>query len=113
MLFHVDDFLSSGDENFQEDIIVKLRQMFTFGKVARNKFTFTGLQIIQNEKQEIFVDQFDYADKMNIYQYKNQSLWKILERDENRLIRKTTGQLSWLASQTQPDPAFDALNIYV
>ena len=37
----------------------------------------------------------------------------MLEKDENRLIRKSTGQLSWLASQTRPDLAFDALNLSV
>ena len=113
MLFHVDDFLSCGDKIFNDDIMVKIRSIFTFGKISQNNFIFTGLQIVQNDKKEIFVNQFDYADKMQIFQYQNQSLWKLLEYEENRMIRKTTGQLSWLASQTRPDLAFDALNLSV
>ena len=37
----------------------------------------------------------------------------ILDRKENRFVRKTTGQLSWLSSQTRPDLAFDALNLSI
>ena len=28
--------------------------------------------------------------------------------DENRMLRNTQGQLSWLASQTRPDISFDS-----
>ena len=36
-----------------------------------------------------------------------------MDTDENKLIRKSTGQLNWLASQTRPDLAYDALSLSV
>ena len=48
-----------------------------------------------------------------MFEYEKQPLTKILEKHENRQIRKSAGQLSWLSSQTRPDLAFDALSLSV
>ena len=47
LVFHVDDFLSSGGDSFQEDIILPLRRKNSFGRIQKGKFTFTGLNIFK------------------------------------------------------------------
>jgi hypothetical protein len=37
--------------------------------------------------------------------------YHFLGKDENRMVRKSQGQLSWLATQTRPDLSFDAFNL--
>ena len=53
----------------------------------------------------------DFLEKMEIQQFVKQNPEAMLKKDENRLVRKIQGQLSWAASQTRPDLAFDALQI--
>ena len=79
--------------------------------MSSKKFTFTGLNITQNDNFEIFVDQEDFVSKMDIFDYEKQDSENILNKIENRQIRRTTGQLNWLSSQTRPDLCFDALNL--
>ena len=108
LMFHVDDFLSAGNEDFQKDIMLKLRKIYTFGKVSKGDFIFTGLHIYQNEEKEIFVDQINFIDSLPTFDFKKQDPGNILDRMENKLVRKTTGQLSWVSTQTRPDIAYDA-----
>ena len=46
---------------------------------------------------------------METFFYHSQPNENILCKEENRMIRMTTGQLSWASSQTWPDLAHDAL----
>ena len=92
--------------------MAKLREKYSFGKISRNNFVFTGLNIKQNEEDEIFVNQTDFVQKIEIYNFtKQQSPENILNKDENRQVRKIQGQLSWASSQTRPDLSFDALQL--
>ena len=72
LIFHVDDFLNSGNDEFEKDIILPLRQKYSFGKISHQDFTFTGLHLTQNKNYEIFVDQNDFAAKMDLYDYRKQ-----------------------------------------
>ena len=67
ILFHVDNFLSSGTEEFHKNVIVELRKTYQFGKISSERFVFTGLQFYQNKEKEIFIDQFEYADRMELF----------------------------------------------
>ena len=48
---------------------------------------------------------------MDIFDYTRQDNENILSVKENKQVRRSTGQLNWLASQTRPDLSFDALNL--
>ena len=45
---------------------------------------------------------------MEFYNFTHQHSDNILNRKENRYVRKTTGQLSWASSQICPDLSFDS-----
>ena len=94
LLFHMDDFLTSGNDDFFKDIVLNLRKVYKFGKISRNQFVFTGIHLKQNEQKEIFINQYHYVDQMENFKFQSQTLSTILQREENRLVRKSTGQLS-------------------
>ena len=108
---NVDDFLTAGSIDFEEKVIKKLREKYCFGKVSRNNFVFTGLNIRQNENNEIFVGQKDFVKNVEIPEFIKQDLENVLNKDENRLVRKIQGQLSWASTQTRPDLSYDALHL--
>ena len=108
LLLHVDDMLSCGSSLFEKDIMINLRKKYTFGKISKNNFEYTGIFIFQNDKKEIFLNQNAFSKNMPLFSYTNQHCDNLLGKKENRYIRRTTGQLSWLASQTRPDLSFDA-----
>ena len=108
LLLHVDDMLSCGSSLFEKDIMINLRKKYTFGKISTNNFEYTGIFIFQNDKKEIFLNQNAFSKNMPLFSYTNQHCDNLLGKKENRYIRRTTGQLSWIASQTRPDLSFDA-----
>ena len=60
---HVDDFLWSGNAEFQSTIIPKLRKTFTIGKEESKCFKYLGLNITQVSEQIKF-DQEDYINAL-------------------------------------------------
>ena len=60
---------------------------------------------------EIFIDQDDFVNKMETFNYSGKDNDKYVNKHENKSIRKSVGQLAWAATQTRPDIAFDALNL--
>ena len=61
---------------------------------------------------DILVHQNDFVDNLATVECANAGdPDRLLERDDNRLIRKAQGQLSWLATQTRPDISFDSFQL--
>ena len=64
LIFHVDDFLSSGTSIFQEEIMIPLQEKYSFGKSSKKDFIYTGIHFFQNEEMDIFIDQEDFLKKI-------------------------------------------------
>ena len=111
LLIHVDDILSAGSEEFKV-IVAKLRERYTFGRVERGTFIYTGLNIHQDKNMDIFVHQNDFVDNLEtIEPFDAGDPEKVLSKDDNTLLRKAQGQLSWIATQTRPDISFDSFQM--
>ena len=91
--------------------MLKLRSKYTFGKVEQGSFIYTGLNIHQKQDNTIILHQKDFVDKLAQNDFVNEEPDKLLNRDENRMVRKSQGQLSWLATQTRPDLKFDSFHL--
>ena len=111
VVFHVDDVLSAGSDDFKDSVMKPLREKYNFGKVERDSFVYTGLNIKQDEDMNITVDQTDFVEKLTANEYPHYDPNMMLQKDDNRMIRKSQGQLSWLATQTRPDRSFDAFQL--
>ena len=77
--------------------MIKLRSKYSFGKVERESFLFTGLNISQNESGEITLHQKNFNEKLDIQDNSAEHPEEHPGPDDNRLIRKTQGKLSWLS----------------
>ena len=111
LCLHVDDFNCSGNEKFHEEVTEKIPKKFTFGKVDKRAFRFTGLDF-QDEDNKIVINQNAYCESLEEI-----SLERIAEKDEElnkdeyKKFRGVIGKLSWLQAQTRPDLAFETLEM--
>ena len=98
ILLHVDDFLAGGSGSFESDIVEPMLKQFCFGSVSNSEFTYTGISINQDGKSKcISMNQKQFVEDLPIHSYIKQDLQKVLNENENNLLRKSTGQLNWLS----------------
>ena len=110
---HVDDFLHCGTTNFNTKILPEVLKAFKVGRSERNKFTYTGFQLIQ-EPGSITLDQEAYIERIKIPQLSAQRQSQPTEsmtEEELTLLRKMVGQINWTVRATRPDLAFDLINL--
>ena len=106
---HVDDFNLAGSEAFSNDVINPHLQKFTFGKVDRHQFRFTGLDIRENNGV-ITIDQNQYCSSLSEISVRdNKEKERELSREEYMQFRGLIGKLNWLQECTRPDISFDSL----
>lgn len=103
---HVDDFAFCGDKKFQE-IIKALKATFKIKEHHYGSFKYLGLNVIQNQ-EGVVVDQELYIpliSKINIP--KNVKRSDELTVNERKELKRLSGQMMWVASQTRPDVSFE------
>ena len=110
ILTHVDDFLHCGDNYFEQIIMRPLVQRFLAGRCSVSKFKYIGLQIMQMDNHEIFLDQSDYSNSIEepaFVKYRNND--DDLSTEEYSTFRALVGGMNWLVCGSRPDLAFDVL----
>ena len=102
---HVDDGLCAGDIEF-EKVLKRLEGKFPFGSKRRSNFVFTGIQVNQDEKGRIHLDQKEYVNKIDPIQIdrsrRKQENTQVDEKEKQDL-RGIIGSLQYAASNTRPD----------
>ena len=108
IVVHVDDFLFGGAQEFHDTIIKRLKERFIIGLEEKSSMKYLGLMIKET----------DLGIELNTDKY-NRSLCEIdipnnlgdnskpLTKTETTSLRKLSGQLNWLASQTRIDLGYD------
>ena len=96
---HVDDFIWTGNQWFEENVIASLYSKLCVGKSYSEVFKYLGLDVIR-QANIISVDQNRYIREIEFLQSSCNDLhtWKA--------ARATVGKLMWVASQTRPDLSF-------
>ena len=109
--FHVDDISLAGSLEFEDKVIQKLLQKFTFGKMEKHKFRFTGLDIEENDKS-ICINQNQYCESLcEMTIINNKEKERELNKKEYMEFRGLVGKLNWLQECTRPDLSFDSLSM--
>jgi len=109
---HVDDFLPSGNGDFQGQTMQKVKEIFEIGTESSTPMKYLGVNLNQDEKYQINLDQNDYVSSMEateIIEPKDKQ--RTLSREEQYAFRAIVGQLNWLSSQSRPDLAFDVCQL--
>ena len=104
---HVDDLFWGGTEVFKKKVIVPFKHMFEISKENSKCFQYLGLQIQQFPECKT-VDQIKYCKLLTPIEISKERTQKNhpLGKDELKKLRMLTGQMNWIATQTQPDLLF-------
>ena len=113
MAIHVDDFLHTGDSNFEKNIIPNLLKDLVVGKTEQNDFTYTGFHIKQH-KDHITLDQHEYLKSielptMDARRMKESS--SSLKPEETTILRQIMGKVNWVIRATRPDMSYEMVHI--
>ena len=103
----MDDFFWGGTLAFKEQVIDRVKKRFEISHEDSSSFKYLGSQYKQYPVK-ILAYQQNYIDNKEFIPVKRKDKNSKLNRKERRLLRGAAGQLNWVASQTQPDIAFDA-----
>ena len=113
LVSHIDDFLHSGNDIFDSEIMDKLRRRFVAGKLADSDFSYVGFRI-QQDAQGIVLDQTKYVSEMNFGTLTPERMTmkkSELSDKEYTLFRSIVGSMNWLAHGTRPDILFDLIDL--
>ncbi|GAB1599998.1 hypothetical protein Ahia01_000277300 [Argonauta hians] len=109
LAMHVDDFIFCGNDSFKKNVISELKKMFKVGTHENGTFKFMGLAVKQTVNG-IIVNQDKYVSSISpIDIKKGRSLRKNdeLSQEEKTDLKRLTGQMMWVSTQTRPDVSFD------
>jgi len=110
---HIDDFLHTGDTEFDCLVMDKLRERFLAGRVDDKTFTYVGFGIKQCS-DGIKLDQSDYVENLeNVALSPERESMKrdSLTSSEHTLFRSVVGRLNWAVQGTRPDLAFEMVDL--
>ena len=100
----------SGDEDFNNYIMIPLKARFKFRSEEEDDFLYVGTHVVQTSEQ-ILVDQERYVDDLELpdmEQYSGISdLSTILEDQGQSDFRALVGKIGWLTNSSRPDLAYD------
>ena len=106
---HVDDFVYCGTEQFQSEVIQRLKCMFKIGDEGTGNFRYVGLNITQR-RNEVKIDQNNYVasiEPIRISKERKENPDSLLTPEEKSDLKQLAGQMIWAASQTRPDVAYE------
>jgi transposase InsO family protein len=105
---HVDDFTFCGNEKFQT-IIRKLKDYLKIKEHHSGSFKYLGLNVSQSD-QGVQVDQDLYIPSIcpiEIAPHQKSRRNDELNIDERKELKRLSGQMMWVTSQTRPDISFE------
>ena len=86
-------------------------QKFEFGKCDQDNFKFTGINF-RTVNKDILIDQKDFIEKMQLVDIDtNTENDDKLTKEEMKTLRSMTGKVQWAQNGTQPDLAYDGLEM--
>ena len=114
LVAHVDDFLWAGTEKFSESVIKQLRQTFKIGTEKTTMFKYLGVDLKRTDSG-IYATQQRYMDNLqeeiDITSTRSKEKDSPINDEEREKLRSAIGKLSWLATQTRPDLAYDVCEL--
>lgn len=106
MCTHVDDFCYGGTHQFEQDIIMELKNKLRVGMEKVQTFRYIGVNIEDN-KSCISLDQKEYIRGIKIPDIKRFRDPRDLNESEQTEYRALVGQLNWVTQQTRPDLGYN------
>ena len=109
LVSHVDDFAFCGNQQFHEKVIGGLKKIFKVNTHDYGSFKYVGLEVCQNS-EGIQVNQDAYIDTImpiDISPSRRKEKLNVLSQEERKDLRRLSGQMLWVSSQTRPDSSIE------
>ena len=103
---HVDDFVFAGTEWFHTHVIAKLMETFKVSKASNGSFKYLGITVKQID-DVVQIDQDLYVPSISCVNFEKSSSDCYLSPDEKSDLKRLSGQMNWVTSQTRPDMSFE------
>ena len=106
---HVDDFMFAGSDWFLSEVIGNVKKIFQVSSHQLSSFKFLGVNVNQTS-QGITVDQNQYIpsiDPIKIVPNRSSMNNVELSHDEKSELKRLSGQMLWVSSQTRPDLSYE------
>ncbi len=104
---HVDDILFGGSPEFHQNVIMKLRSVFTIGLEEDTNLKYLGLKVSQHYIG-IDVCTDEYANSLQQVSFSHDESSQGLSAEQITIMKQFCGQINWLSSQGRPDIAVDS-----
>jgi transposase InsO family protein len=112
LVCHIDDFLHSGEMEFDK-VLDALRRRFIAGRLEERQFTYIGFSLEQHD-DAIVMDQSIYVKELEgLHLEPKRAILKqdSLTNSEQTLLRSQVGRLNWAVQGTRPDLSFDMVDL--
>ena len=109
LVSHVDDFAFCGNDFFQSHVIGKLKRTFNVNTHESGSFKYLGLEVLQTA-EGVQVHQNLYIPSIHPIHLPNTRVMRKsdeLTAEERAELKRLSGQMMWVASQTRPDVSFE------
>jgi len=100
VLIHVDDIYTSSEDDFQDDLVNKIKTRFKVSKDQAKNFTYTGVAVRTDNKGRMYLNQNQYAEELPSVPKEAE------EGTEKKTLRGAVGRLLYL-NLTRPDLAYN------
>ena len=64
VLLHVDDIFISGEDDFQTELVERIKTRFRVSKDQINNFVYTGMQVRSDNHGRIYINQNQYSEEL-------------------------------------------------
>ena len=100
---HVDDIIATGDAQFHEEVVDKIKKRFKISKDQEGNFTYTGMAIWTDSKGQVHLNQNKYIEEMEEIPVGVED--DMSDEKCKGVIRQAVGKLLYL-NLTRPDLSF-------
>ena len=110
IVIFVDDLKIAGSRELCEMMIRDIGKSFEIGRVEKNEFVYTGLNV-KKTGDGITTDQVKYINDLKPAIFDSRDKHRYLNREEKKLYRQKVGQINWCAVMTRPDLSFSMVSL--
>ena len=110
----VDDQLWGGTQNFEVQVVNKLRKIFDISYEHDTVFKYVGIELTQHDDGSIYMCQHKYIEAIapiELENHRNVLKNEYLVPSEKRQYRGLIGQLNWVSGMSRPDIAFEVCQL--
>ena len=109
LVTHIDDFLHSGNGEFEESVMKPLSKCFEVGHGEKRDFTYVGFHM-SHTNAGVTLDQNHYIEDMHEIEMKRDKKDRLTDQELTQ-FRSTVGARNWIVQGTRPDCCFELLEL--